>query len=60
MAMTPLTDIYPIGSKMHLTLASSLVTIVAVRTSCHADIFDWNEAHVYNSNWPPHAKVQLR
>jgi hypothetical protein len=48
--------IYPIGSKMHLTLASSLVTIVAVLTSCLAYIFDWNETHVYNPNWPPHAK----
>ena len=41
---------------MHLTLASSLVTIVAVLTSCLAYIFDWNETHVYNPNWPPHAK----
>jgi hypothetical protein len=41
---------------MHLTLASSLVTIVAVLTSCLAYIFDCNETHVYNPNWPPHAK----
>jgi hypothetical protein len=42
--MTPSADIYPIGSKMHLTLASSLVTIVGLLTSCLAYIFDWNES----------------
>ena len=41
---------------MHPTLAFSLVTIVAVLTSFLAYVFDWNETHVYNPNWPPHAK----
>jgi hypothetical protein len=41
---------------MHPTIASWLVTIVAVLTSCLAYVFDWNETHVYNPNWPPHAK----
>jgi hypothetical protein len=29
---------------------------VAVLTSSLAYIFDWNETHVYNPRWPPHAK----
>jgi len=41
---------------MHLTLAFWLVTTVAALTSCLAYVFDWNETHVYNPNWPPHAK----
>jgi hypothetical protein len=41
---------------MHPTLASCLVTLVAILTSCLAYVFDWNETHVYNPNWPPHAK----
>jgi hypothetical protein len=41
---------------VHPTLAFSLVTLVAVLTSFLAYVFDWNETHVYNPNWPPHAK----
>src|SRR5258708_13469847 len=41
---------------MHATLAFTLVTIVAVLTSFLAYVFDWNETHVFNPNWPPHAK----
>jgi hypothetical protein len=41
---------------MHATLAFSPVTIVAVITSLLAYVFDWNETHVFNPNWPPHAK----
>jgi hypothetical protein len=41
---------------MHPTIASWLVTTVAVLTSFLAYVFDWNETHVYNPNWPPHAK----
>ena len=41
---------------MHSTLASWLVTVVAVLTLCLAYVFDWNETHVYNPKWPPHAK----
>jgi hypothetical protein len=48
--------VHMIGSNMHSTLGSLLVAIVAVLTSCLAYLFDWNETHVYNPNWPPHAK----
>jgi hypothetical protein len=54
--MMPLADTYLIRSNLHLTTASWLVTAVAVLTSCLAYVFDWNETHVYNPNWPPHAK----
>lgn len=33
-----------------------LVTLVSVLTSFLAYVFDWNETHVYNPRWPPHAK----
>jgi hypothetical protein len=41
---------------MYPTVAFWFVTIVAVLTSCLAYVFDWNETHVFNPNWPPHAK----
>src|SRR3979490_1062390 len=41
---------------MHPTLAFWIVTIVAVLTSFIAYVFDWNETHVFNPKWPPHAK----
>jgi hypothetical protein len=49
-------NVHPIGSKMHSILASWFVATVAVLTSCLAYVFDWNETHVYNPHWPPHAK----
>jgi hypothetical protein len=33
-----------------------VVTVVAVMTGTLAYVFDWNETHVYNPQWPPHAK----
>jgi len=41
---------------MKLHLAYWLVTFVAVVTSFLAYVFDWNETHVFNPRWPPHAK----
>ena len=41
---------------MHSHLAYGLITLVAVLTSSLAYVFDWNETHVYNPRWPPHAK----
>jgi hypothetical protein len=49
-------NVHPIGSKVHSTLASWFAATVAVLTSCLAYVFDWNETHVYNPHWPPHAK----
>ena len=39
-----------------LTCGRSLLSIVATVTACGPFIFDWNETHVYNPRWPPHAK----
>ena len=33
-----------------------LITIVAVYAAFGSYIFDWNKTHIYNPNWPPHAK----
>ena len=33
-----------------------LVSLVALFTSCAAYVMDWNVTHIYNPNWPPHAK----
>lgn len=41
---------------MHSYLSYCLITIVAAITSFLAYVFDWNETHVYNPCWPPHAK----
>jgi hypothetical protein len=41
---------------MHPTLAFWFVMTVAVLTSSLAYIFDWNKTHVFNPNWPLHAK----
>lgn len=41
---------------MHPHIALWLVTVVAVLTTFLAYVFDWNETHVFNPSWPPHAK----
>jgi hypothetical protein len=41
---------------METTIAFVIVTLVAISTATLAYIFDWNETHVYNPRWPPHAK----
>jgi peptidoglycan/LPS O-acetylase OafA/YrhL len=33
-----------------------LLTLVALTTAVGGYIADWNETHVYNPKWPPHAK----
>ncbi|KAF7340778.1 Alpha beta-hydrolase [Mycena sanguinolenta] len=38
------------------TLGKSLITLVALVTSSGCFIADWNETHIYNPTWPPHAK----
>lgn len=39
-----------------LTLGRTLLSLVALVTSTGCYIADWNETHIYNSTWPPHAK----
>ena len=34
----------------------SLLTIVGLVTCAGAYLADWNETHIYNPRWPPHAK----
>lgn len=38
------------------SLGRILLALVAVVTSVGGYIADWNETHVYNPRWPPHAK----
>ncbi len=33
-----------------------LISIVALVTLIGPYVADWNETHIFNSNWPPHAK----
>ncbi|WP_437796740.1 DUF6640 family protein [Sorangium sp. So ce693] len=33
-----------------------LVTVVALATLAGPYLADWNETHIYNPRWPPHAK----
>lgn len=33
-----------------------LITLVALFTMCSPYLADWNETHIYNPRWPPHAK----
>lgn len=37
-------------------LGKILITIVALYSAFGSYIFDWNHTHIYNPNWPPHAK----
>ncbi|HWE94770.1 MAG TPA: DUF6640 family protein [Tepidisphaeraceae bacterium] len=41
---------------MHVEIAYSLVTVAALLTSGLAYVFEWNDTHVFNPKWPPHAK----
>ncbi|PZE37868.1 DUF6640 family protein [Curtobacterium sp. MCPF17_031] len=38
------------------TLGKALVTATAVAQMVGPYVFDFNETHIYNDSWPPHAK----
>ena len=33
-----------------------LITLVSAWSAVGPYVFDWNETHIYNPSWPPHAK----
>jgi hypothetical protein len=37
-------------------LGKVLISLAAAGTMVGPYIFDWNETHIYNPTWPPHAK----
>lgn len=37
-------------------IGTILMTVVGITTSIGAYIADWNETHIYNPRWTPHAK----
>ena len=39
-----------------LSIGKVLITLVALWSAGGSYIFDWNETHIYNPAWPPHAK----
>lgn len=39
-----------------ISIGKLLITIVALYAAAGSYIFDWNETHIYNPLWPPHAK----
>ncbi|MEB8336849.1 DUF6640 family protein [Streptomyces endophyticus] len=39
-----------------LTPGRALLTLTSLSTMCGAYIADWNDTHIHNPNWPPHAK----
>ena len=39
-----------------LSSGKILITLVVAWAAFGPYIFDWNKTHIYNPNWPPHAK----
>lgn len=33
-----------------------LISLVSTWTAVGSYVFDWNDTHIYNTSWPPHAK----
>lgn len=43
-------------SKGRFGIGKVLISFVAAETAAGPYMFDWNETHIYNPTWPPHAK----
>jgi hypothetical protein len=41
---------------MKVPVEKILVSLVSLVTIFGAFLFDWDETHIFNPNWPPHAK----
>jgi hypothetical protein len=41
---------------MRAKIGKGLLTTVGLLTAIAPYLADWNETHIYNPNWPPHAK----
>lgn len=41
---------------MKKIISKILISIVAAYAAFGSYFFDWNNTHIYNENWPPHAK----
>lgn len=39
-----------------LSVGKALIALVAAETAIGPFVADWNETHIYNPAWPPHAK----
>ena len=39
-----------------ISIGKILITIVAIYSATGSYAFDWNNTHIYNPLWPPHAK----
>lgn len=39
-----------------LSIGKALIALVAAETAVGPFLADWNETHIYNPTWPPHAK----
>ncbi|EAT87858.1 hypothetical protein HBI56_092240 [Parastagonospora nodorum] len=38
------------------TPGKSVISLIALITTIAPYLADWNETHIYNPNWPPHAR----
>ncbi|MEJ1242244.1 DUF6640 family protein [Chryseolinea sp. T2] len=39
-----------------ISIGKMLITLVGLMTAFGSYAFDWNNTHIFNDNWPPHAK----
>lgn len=47
---------YPRPTPANTMFGRALLTLDSIMLLFGAFIADWNETHIHNPNWPPHAK----